>query len=64
MPARYTMAFVLRCVSSSAEIIARYRLGLGLGVGVGVGSGLGAALTRHVAKIIVRYRNVALYLLC
>ena len=62
MPARYTMAFVLRCVSSSAEIIARYRLGLGLGVGVGVGigSGLGAALTRHVAKIIVRYRNVAL----
>ena len=60
MPARYTMAFVLRCVSSSAEIIARYRLGLGVGVGVGIGSGLGAALTRHVAKIIVSYRNVAL----
>ena len=30
------MAFVLRCVSSSAEIIARYRLVLGVGVGLGL----------------------------
>ena len=51
------MAFVLSCASSSAEIIARYRRGLGVGVGVGVGSGSGAALTRHVAEVIVRYRN-------